>query len=627
MKKVVVGLGLVALMGAANAAETYRIADVRVVVARKNAVTEAAERELKKHLALVGGWQADGKGLSIVLGRGPEGTGPATNFESRVAFANGRLYCWGDDRKGAATPRYGTLFAVYRFLDEALGVRWVTAGDDGIVFTPRETFAVPERELDYRPPLVMMTMRRYSRPPVTRPASAAPKPPTNGRRPRMTIPPALGLDLAEATSAYDDYGEWLLRQLHTRREKFSYCHAFTDWRNRFFPQRLDWFGLDPVYGDRTHGFRGLPPRFAGREKLCVSNPAVLDQIVADWRAAGRPKYLNVCPNDGTPGFCHCEKCCALDTRRPGEAFLDHLTDRYLWFWNRIAARVVSERPDVVLVTYVYSYYRHMPRRERIEYPDNFLGGLVPQLGDDYEKMFAEWKTVGLKHFFLRPNYLCYDAAFPRGIERYLYKNLHDAIRAGAIGFDYDGGIPVPALEFETYVVGRALSRPELSFETIADEFYSQYGAAADVVRRYYEGVRARGEKTLSADGFRKISHSALDDSEIGAAAYRGNTAETLAAELALVKSAPTEGLRPAERRRLANLVTRIEHLQLTLAFLAAGNRKDAAALEAAGRTLYDFRLAHRDALGLTSMRSFTLKSGELAFWQELSFFRDVAISF
>ncbi|MBR0303305.1 MAG: phenylalanine--tRNA ligase subunit beta, partial [Clostridia bacterium] len=67
------------------------------------------------------------------------------NFESRGAVANGRLYCWGDDRKGAATPRYGTLFAVYRFLDEALGVRWVTAGDDGIVFTPRETFVVPER--------------------------------------------------------------------------------------------------------------------------------------------------------------------------------------------------------------------------------------------------------------------------------------------------------------------------------------------------------------------------------------------------------------------------------------------------------------------------------------------------
>ena len=67
----------------------------------------------------------------------------------------------------------------------------------------------------------------------------------------------------------------------------------------------------------------------------------------------------------------------------------HLTDRYLNFWNRITARARAIRPDVKVVTYIYSYYRHPPRRERIEYPDNMLFGLVPTMLDDYRA----WKGV------------------------------------------------------------------------------------------------------------------------------------------------------------------------------------------------------------------------------------------
>ena len=69
-----------------------------------------------------------------------------------------------------------------------------------------------------------------------------------------------------------------------------------------------------------------------------------------------------------------------------------------------------------------------------------------------------------------------------------------------------------------------------------------------------------------------------------------DTAATIAAEIAIVKSAPNESLSADERRRLANLVTRVELLQLTLAFLPADAKGDATALASAAKTRYDVRL-------------------------------------
>ena len=595
-----------------KSAEAFAVKDVKIVSARRGDVVASAKKELEKHLALVGGWQANGEGLEIVLGKGPEGTPPATNFESHVVYSGGKVYCWGDDKKDNKTPRSGTLFAVYRLLDEVFGVKWVTPDDDGIVFRPMETFTPPAKELFYRPPLIMMTMRAYD--PVKM---------LQGKASHF-VPPALVPGSDELVAQVAGYGEWRDRMLLARTVKFQYGHAFTSWQRRFFGEHPDWFGKDPSWGDKASDFRAPRiPRHARWWKLCLSNPAVLDKIIDEWVKSGKPKYFNISPNDGTPGFCRCENCMKLDTRRPGEDFYDHLTDRYLWFWNRLAERAVKLRPDVILVTYVYSYYRHPPRREKIEYPENFLGGLVPQIADDYRKMYDEWAAVGLKHFFIRPNFLCYDAVFPRGLEKVFFDCNAESIRRGAVAVDYDGSRPSAALEFETYAIGRSLSRPDLSFDKIAEEFYSQYGAAAPIAKKYYERVRARGERTLAGDGFRKIAHGVLDDSETAAVSYRGHTPANLAEDFALVRSAPRDGLSAVEKRRLDRLATQIANQRLTLDFLAAGASGNAEKLEAAAKRLYDFRVAHRANLGYGYWKSFGRKSGELKYWKDVKFFREL----
>ena len=125
-----------------------------------------------------------------------------------------------------------------------------------------------------------------------------------------------------------------------------------------------------------------------------------------------------------------------------------------------------------------------------------LFGFVPALIDDYREMFGAWRKAGLKHFFLRPNYFCYSGTEARGLERYLYDNLHFFMSEGTRGADYDGA-PCPATEFERYVVARALAFPKKTFDEIAEEYYAFFGDMAQSVRHDAERRRRSGEELLA----------------------------------------------------------------------------------------------------------------------------------
>ena len=85
-------LSLLTLALSCAGADSFPVKDVSLTVARRNESTASAERELKKHPALVGGLQTTGGGREIVLGKGPDGTQPATNFESHVVYSGGKKF-------------------------------------------------------------------------------------------------------------------------------------------------------------------------------------------------------------------------------------------------------------------------------------------------------------------------------------------------------------------------------------------------------------------------------------------------------------------------------------------------------------------------------------------------------
>ena len=505
MRKLTVALGL-ALAATVVRADVIDLSRVRIVRARgENPQQKIAADELEKHLRLVCGSEVGETGFAFVFARPKDATNAAHSAFARRT--GDTVYFWGDDKGTRRYPYYGSAFAVYGFLETALGVRWVRPGDDGIVFKPQRAVDLPaDWTYAYRSWATTALLRRVD-------------------------------------------PEWGRRHRYAEMRPFPYRHAFTRHFETYGKEHPEYFGLSP------EGVRGVSPKFATRAKFCLSNPDVVKLIVDEWERAGTGPYLNVCPNDGTPGYCFCSGCRALDADRPGEPFYVHKTDRYLNFWNRIIELARGVRPDVTLVSYIYSYYRFAPRRERLAYPDQMLFGVVPSMNDDYRSDFEGFRRAGLKRFFLRPNYLAYRGELPRGLERFLYDTFHFYADAGSIGYDYDGGYR-PSMGLEYYVVLRETAFPGLSFEAILDEYAGQYGAAAETAKAYFARIRARGEASRArvAARMKRDQADVLDDSELAYTAVSGHTAAALAEDLALLERADVSALSSAEARRFAALV-------------------------------------------------------------------------
>lgn len=526
---------------------------------KKNGYSNDARAELERHLAVVAGGTfrpaPDAAELTIVLGQPAPEAGEPAAFTSYAKLVGNRLYLWGDDKRYPATT-----FAVYGFLEKCLGIVWPMPGDENIVAPASDRVRMPVGwSWSYCPPLRCGWMR----------GGSDKKGGTDVHD--QLAPKALRRTQAEIDAANLDIWRWKRRQRMFVREQLPFGHAFTKWNDKYYDTHPEYFALQKN-GERGTAQKGSP--LSNGMKLCVSNEAVVDRIVEDYVQAGKPKYWNICPNDGYC-FCLCEKCKALDCpMTDAERKLEfsqavNLTDRYVNFWNRIAKKLVALRPDVMIDTYAYSCYRDPPRRERIAYPDNMCFGMVPSQEDDNLKQIRKWKARGMKHFKLRPNYLCYSGWIPRGYERFFLDNFKMNLREGMIGTDYDGTPRGEVTAFECYTLVRAHQDPEISFEQVEREFLSQYGKAAPKMKEYYDRVRARNEKALFAKQRQTAGdkEAVLDDSLLIGTVFGANPPEELLKDEAILKEAlKTPGLTDAERRRVKAMSVLPRHAILTREF-------------------------------------------------------------
>ncbi len=563
-----------------------RLSSVAIEGGQSGSQLSDARRELEMHLSLVAGGafrpaigDAD---LTILLGVKAPGAGEPEAFTSYAKLVGNRLYLWGDDRRCPATR-----FAVYGFLERVLGVVWPTPGDANIVAPKAKRVRMSANwSWSYKPPLRCGMMRGgYCRKDAKD---------VNAR----LVPKALRRTSEQIMSDERDIARWKLRQKMFERESMPFGHAFLDWNDKYRETHPEYLAL------QANGERGTPDkgsRDAHFMKLCVSNDAVVDALVEKYIKAGKPKYFNVCPNDGM-GFCRCEKCMALDCpltddERMLRSSAAHLSDRYVNFWNRLAKKLVEIRPDVMIDTYVYSSYRNPPRRERIEYPDNMCLGMVPSQEDDNLAQIRAWKEKGMKHFKLRPNYLCYSGWIPRGYERFFLENFKMNYREGMIGTDYDGTPRGEVTAFEYYALVRVHQDPEISFEQVEKEFLLQYGSAAPKMKVYYDRVRDRNEKALYAKQRRSAGdkEAVLDDSMLVGTVLGANPAEELEKDAAVLQDAlMTPGLSEAERRRVKAMSVIVRHAILArdfqLAFDSEKTGKMAPDFVEKGLKLLDFRI-------------------------------------
>jgi len=388
---------------------------------------------------------------------------------------------------------YGSVNAVYSFLQDQLKVRWLWPGELGEDVVRSERIALPAVELRYHPQI-------RSRGGVFHYSSLGNK--GYGRSHDWTLRQRLQLDSLEMTGG----------------------HGFGDWWDRYHEKYPEIFALQP---DGTRN--GFPsPHNA---KLCMSNPQVwelwLQGVAAALEQDPNREVFNASPNDGwASGHCVCERCRAWD-HPDGEPrsfnwnkqneIHPALSDRDVTFANKLGELLKQKYPDknyrVLMMSYGHS--RPVPVKARpadnviMSIVANFFGrtGLVDRgstRGDTYRKQFAGWAKI-VPSMLWRPN-----TGSPAGWQQGLpdlsvqqtIRDFKDVAAAHCEGIYIDSVWEHWATHGPQYYVMAQLAwNPQVDGQAVlADYFQRAFGPAAAPVREYYEAIESERMKFTAGDG-------------------------------------------------------------------------------------------------------------------------------
>jgi hypothetical protein len=230
------------------------------------------------------------------------------------------------------SPR-GTLYAVYHFLDNLLGVRW---------WTPGYTFVPKKRSLTLSPlDIRVKPVFEYRNPYL---ATAWNRDWAAHNRCNGLVGDSGGDGPKDIPDASQGGGGLLYAG-----EKHHTFDAFVP--ASLLSEHPDWFS--EVNGKRVAG------QYEGQ--LCLSNPEVLEYMIqaVDKVLQQNPQALNVSitQNDNV-NYCRCEKCRRIDEEEgsPSGAMIR--------FVNAVAQRLESKYPKVMFDTFAYQYTRKAPKLAR-----------------------------------------------------------------------------------------------------------------------------------------------------------------------------------------------------------------------------------------------------------------------
>ena len=409
----------------------------------------------------------------------------------------------GDDGGSKSNARLGTLWAVYDFLQDQLGIRWIWPGDIGRVVPGRKTIQVADLDIRETPQIKVRGFRMLSQ----EKHKAAYQKEGLGRY----------LDFGETYDRLSEHERvWLRRMRMGRSFKLSYGHAFTDWWGKHKDTAPDIFALQADGQRRPR--KSSKPDFV---KMCVSNPKLWDLQLAALRKYARQGatglWVNACENDGSGGFCTCGRCREWDAH-PNAALAsmpavedgsdvdtagkqsddsdlpESLSDRYARWYNELARLARQADPEARVITYAYSRYRSPPSKiERVE-PNVWVGyvgfNAYPR-PDDYRRMSVDewfgWSRLGAT-VFLRSNSLFYcGEGAPYVVSRQIAEDLKFQVENGLRATDYDclqGYWATTGPSY--YVLARLLWDTQADPDEILGEFYAAFGPMAPIAREYFD---------------------------------------------------------------------------------------------------------------------------------------------
>lgn len=434
----------------------------------------------------------------------------------RLRTVGNALALLGADEATPADPM-GSRHAVVTFLEEVVGMRYLWPGELGLVAPKVTTLALPVLDRTFTPPITQRKIR------------------WSGRNERMDLGLAyLGLTpeeydarFAAATGRTAGLPDWLEWQRLGGSLELAGGHSFGDAWEKYHREHPEWFAMQP------NGSRDLGQLTPERSRLCKSNPDLIEALardkIAELNRTGA-KSISLSPNDGGRAtFCVCEKCRALDPPEgrkitltdytaspPRDYEAVSLTDRMVWFWNRLAERIAAEKPETWFVAYAYSAYKAPPLREKL-HPRIAVAFVGIDYGNDQARAQAraDWeawsKMAG--RLYWRPNLLLYGRreGVPAVFVRKLAEDLNHFGSHGLLGTDFDSIMHHWATEgLNTYALSRLLWDPSLTAGAIVDDYCrSGFGPAAEPVKAWFDRIEALTDR-VAASGSPKLEPYTAD---------------------------------------------------------------------------------------------------------------------
>ncbi|MFA7173074.1 MAG: DUF4838 domain-containing protein [Kiritimatiellia bacterium] len=441
---------------------------------------------------------------------------PFAPRETRWSVTKNTIYFYGRP-EGEWVRLIETSNAVYFFLEEELGVHWIKPGDDGIVYKTLPRLRLTTGVRSHIHPLA----KRGYRAGAPRPLPMQPLPALTGvfesldnvLRPESADPLA---PVREYNKYVADEAEWRLRRMRLQGDQTGLCqygHAFTTWWDLYKNTHPEYFALN------RWGYRGpdvnignTPPQdydYSTREKmfikLCVSNTGTVNQVIENWKKGGMPDSINACANDHG-GFCRCKNCLALDgitaeIMTPRFVF-DHVSDRYVYFANRVAEEAEKIKPGTLVSLYAYNQTLMPPKTQKL-HKNLFVAVVTRQINREYlDEIIGGWRNAGAKRFMIRVNlpfYFC-SLALPLGAAREMSDSIRYAYSLGAVGFDFDHLMLLwSSSGLIDYAINKTQLYPDQPFEKWENEYCSAYGEAADDVKKYFRYWENNWEKKIMPD--------------------------------------------------------------------------------------------------------------------------------
>ena len=442
----------------------------RIVCSDKATVSERyAAEEFQK-------WFNQATHLQLPLGTADENTG---NSDGQITITSSNEL---DDEEIHITVNQkqillsggasrGVLYAIYQFLEELVGIRFLTA--DHTYVPDVSDLKIPCGSYTYNPPFSFRWS--YYRENANVPEFAA-------KRKVNTVTDAENLG-GKTPQQLINHSFHVLVPYGTYGEEHPEYYALVDGKR----------------DTNTHG---------GGPQLCVTNPEVIE-IAAETaiqRINDNPNVVNISVSQAdTAAYCRCDRCEELNEAE-GTPMGSQLT-----FVNAVAERIEREHPNVKVGTLAYWYTRKPPKN--IKPRDNVQIQLcsiecctlhaIDNPDCEQNQAFCEdtneWGKIcnDIWIWNYNTNFRSYDLPFPnlRSIGpnvRYFLRNNAKGVFMQANG----NGLTGEFSDLRNYVISHLIWNPHLDDQEILNEFvHLHYKSAAPEIMNYitflHDNVEAR----------------------------------------------------------------------------------------------------------------------------------------